>query len=47
MGIIESLFYVIGFFAIFMITAGIIGCIDIALHKVFGKGLFPKGYWDE
>lgn len=46
MGIIEALFYVIGFFVIFMFVAGIVFVIDITLHKLFGKGLMPKGYWD-
>lgn len=47
MSLFESIFYVVGFFAIFMITAGVVGCVDIALHKLFGKGFFPRGYWDE
>ena len=45
MSLIEALFYVIGFFTIYGTAVVVVWGLDKVLHRVIGKGLFPKEYW--
>lgn len=45
MNIVEALFYIIGFFLIYGSVAFIAFVVDKLLHRAFGRGLFPKEFW--
>lgn len=45
MNLIETLFYVIGFFFIWGCVTLVAFVVDKLLHRAFGRGLFPKEFW--
>lgn len=45
MNLIETLFYVMGFFVIWGGVAFIAFVVDKLLRRTFGKGIFPKEFW--
>ena len=46
MNIVEALFYIIGFFLIYGSVVCVAFVADKLLRRVFGKGIFPKGYFE-
>ena len=46
MNIVEALFYIIGFFLIYGSVAFIAFVVDKLLRRMFGRGIFPKGYFE-
>ena len=46
MNIVEALFYIIGFFVIYGGVAFIAFVADKLLRRMFGRGIFPKGYFE-